>query len=272
MTRQSLRKTLRLITVAVGLILAVALAAKLAPHIRTVLDGGTGGVDPVAVAGDLYEYARDMSLLVATIAVAWLAHALQRRATFTESLRQEWRAIVSAKSKLIAFCNKPYATTEDYHDAYACISEAIDNMRVVYRNVGETDRLIGLYPYAPLHDMRRALSTLDPAKGGKVSAEHRALVRDAIVQAFYALRENFMDELDLEQPSQPLVAAVGRRLKTPGSTRSAKRIEQSQTKRYEASSGPRPDIDTFLSDLYYREQANDLDRAKSAVTRRQAAE
>ncbi len=37
-------------------------------------------------------------------------------------------------------------------------------MRSVYQNVGETNDLIGLYPYAPLHDMRRALQTLDPRK------------------------------------------------------------------------------------------------------------
>jgi hypothetical protein len=30
-------------------------------------------------------------------------------------------------------------------------------MRVVYANVGETTTLIGLYLFAPLHDMRRAL-------------------------------------------------------------------------------------------------------------------
>ena len=55
--------------------------------------------------------------------------------------------------------------------------------------------MIGLYPFAPLHDMRRALQSLDPRKRADISPEQRKLVRDAILQSFYALRENFLIEL-----------------------------------------------------------------------------
>ena len=54
-------------------------------------------------------------------------------------------------------------------------------MRSVYQNVGETDDLIGIYPYAPLHDMRRALQTLDPRKAPDADAEARNLARDPAV-------------------------------------------------------------------------------------------
>ncbi len=65
------------------------------------------------------------------------------------------------KAALYAYCEKTYPTADDYIAAYCRISETLDNMRIVYSNVGETDELIGLYPYAPLHDMRRALQTID---------------------------------------------------------------------------------------------------------------
>ena len=91
-------------------------------------------------------------------------------------------------------------------------------MRSVYRNVGETNGLIGLYPYAPLHDMRRALQTLDPRKTPSPDADARNLVRDAILQSFYALRETFLEELDLEEPDHPLLISSGRRAKKSGST------------------------------------------------------
>ena len=133
-------------------------------------------------------------------------------------------------------------------------------MRIVYCNVGETDDLIGLYPYAPLHDMRRALQTLDPRKNKAITPEYRKLVRDAILQSFYALRENFLEELDLEEPGHPLLISGGRRLKVSGSGRSAKRAQdvqrQRQNEKDKAEEGTRrEDIDGLLAELYHREQS-----------------
>ena len=68
------------------------------------------------------------------------------------------------KATLYTFCEKPFPSRKTIWRRSRRISSTIDNMRIVYRNVGETDSLIGLYPYAPLHDMRRALQTLDPRK------------------------------------------------------------------------------------------------------------
>ena len=76
--------------------------------------------------------------------------------------------------------------------------------------------MIGIYPFAPLHDMRRALQSLDPRKRTDISPEQRKLVRDAILQSFYALRENFLIELDIDAPEHPILPAAARRRKTPG--------------------------------------------------------
>ena len=97
-------------------------------------------------------------------------------------------------------------------------------MRSVYRNVGETDDLVGLYPFAPLHDMRRALQTLDPRKTRRTPTPRRATsCATAILQSFYALRETFLEELDLEEPDRPLLISGGRRTKKSGSTGRARR-------------------------------------------------
>ena len=117
----------------------------------------------------------------------------------------------------LSTCEKPYLATDDYLAAYYKVSETIDTMRIVYRNTGETDGLVGLYPYAPLHDMRRALQTLDPRIAtGSDDRTEKALVRDAILQSFSALRETFLEELDLEEPQHPLLISERRRLKIPG--------------------------------------------------------
>ena len=255
MTRRSLNLILRRVYALLVLVLLVSLVAKLARHIP-----GLAATPFETVLADVYEYMKDMALIFITVAAAYLANVFQKRAMFVDSLRHEWRSIVQTKSALFSFCEKSYPSNADYLEAFCRISESLDNMRIVYRNVGETDALIGLYPYAPLHDMRRALSVLDPRKNGNVTPEQRAIVRDAILQAFYALREKFLDELDLDEPTTPLTASVTRRLKRPGTTNRARRQQERQIKGYEGTPGPRPDIDQLLSDLYYREIASEQAR------------
>ena len=150
---------------------------------------------------------------------------------------------------------KSNASADDYLAAFCRISETIDNMRIVYANVGETGTLIGLYPFAPLHDMRRALQSIDPRKRPDVPPEERKLVRDAILQSFYALRENFLEELDLEQPDTPLTVAAARRLKRPGVAPGGRKLEARQLKAYETDPAPRrAEIDALLGRLLAQEQ------------------
>ena len=254
MTRNSLKRTLRLVYAALGLVLLVALAAKLAPLLSWLPE------PIVRTATAIYEYLKEMAPLMIAVLATVLASAFQKRSKFTASLEQEWRGIVSTKSALYAFCEKAYPTADEYVAAFCRISETIDNMRIVYCNVGETDDLIGLYPYMPLHDMRRALQTLDPRKNKNVTPEYRKLVRDAILRSFYALRENFLEELDLEEPGHPLLIAAGRRLKTSGTTRGARRVEEGQRERQNAhdkaaGTAKHEEIDGLLAELYEREQS-----------------
>jgi hypothetical protein len=249
MTRTSLNRTLRWIYVLLLLVIGLSLFARFA--------GDVPGLPSNVIAGanKLYEVLRDMSLLIATAGVAYLTNIFQKRSKFVESLEEEWRGIVKTKSILYAFCEKPFPSTDDYLAAFCRISETIDNMRIVYRNVGETDSFVGLYPYAPLHDMRRALQSIDPRKKTNSLPEDRKLVRDAILQSFYALRESFLEELDLDEPRHPLLISGGRRLKQAGATGSARSLQDRQRGRQDAAAGSRADIDAFLSRLYEEEQS-----------------
>lgn len=249
MTRSTLQRTLRRLYLALGLVLAISLTAKLVDHVPFLV--GTG---VEAVLKDIYEFLRDMSLLIATGGVAYITNVFQKRSTFVESLEREWRGIVATKSVLYAFCEKQYPSADDYLAAFCRISETLDNMRTVYQNVGETDGLVGLYPYAPLHDMRRALQTLDPRKNGNITPEQRKIVRDAILQSFYALRERFLEELDLATPDHPLLIAGAWRLKTPGATSVGRTMQEWQRRRQAKAVVPRPDIDELLSRLYQAEE------------------
>lgn len=252
MTRTMLKRKLRLIYVALFLVLAIALATRLADYIP-----GIEGTWFSRVAVDIYEYLKDMALVFVTVIAAYLAHLFQRRSNFVQSLEEEWRNIVKTKSRLCTFCDMPYPATEDYLRAYSRISETIDNMRIIYRNVGETETLIGLYPYAPLHDMRRALGELDPRVNGDVQPQTKRLVRDCIQQSFSALRENFLEELDLITPAYPLLISGGRRLKVPGASRRARFAQNRQLAKHRGQSAEGSEADRLLQRLYDEEKRRD---------------
>jgi hypothetical protein len=248
MTRSNLKGTLRRVYALLVLVLAVSFLAKIADHVP-----GLAGTGLEKLLKDGYEYLRDMSLLIATGGVAYITNVFQKRHGFVEALKEEWRDIIATKSALFAYTQLERPTPEQYIATFCRLSETIDNMRSVYRNVGETDALIGLYPYAPLHDMRRALQTLDPRKSPAPDSEARNLVRDAILQSFYALRETFLEELDLEQPDHPLLIWGGRRAKKGGSTGGARRAQDRQRARQDREPSPDGRIDELLAQLYDKE-------------------
>jgi hypothetical protein len=213
MTRKKQNRLLAMVvTVLLGLI-ALALFAKLR--------------DDNSSLAKLYDFIKDTSLLIATVAVAYLANIYQKRQQFLQSLREQWREIVQAKAALICYCDKEAPTVEDYLKASQQLSECIDNMRIVYSNVGETEELIGLFPYAPLHHMRHALETLHP-RLCQPGAQQFAAARDQIWEAFNAIREHFLDEFDIEEPSRPILVHAMKRAKIPGSTHAAQSLHDEQ--------------------------------------------
>lgn len=250
MTRSSLRRTLRRAYWILGGVLLVSIVAKLADHLP-----GLAGTPLERLLKDIYDYLKDMSLVLITVIAAYLANVFQKRSLFLNALKEEWRNMVKAKSTLFTYTLLESPSQEQYLAAFCAVSESLDNMRGVYRNVGETDALIGLYPYAPLHDMRRALQTLEPMPGRVTTAEARKLARDAILQSFYALRETFLEEMDLEAPDNPLLIYNGRRIKKPGAPGWANRSQELQAKKHDRISPADPRLAAFLTELYEKEHA-----------------
>ncbi len=223
MTRANLNRTLRRVYALLFGVLAVALAAKLLEQVK---------LWPGTDLGDIYVVLRDMALVIITVIAAYLANVFQKRATFVRSLEREWRRIVRTKAALFTYCEMRNAAPKRYIAAYCEISQTLDNMRIVYRNVGETRTLIGLYPYEPLHDMRRALETIDPRIDRTLADADYTTARDAVLQAFSVLRETFLEELDLQEPAHPLLVAEASRLKHSGATRRAQRLVALQSRKH----------------------------------------
>lgn len=205
MTRKRQNRILAIVITGLVALIALALVARL---------WGSGW------ALGLYEVIRDTSLLIVTVVAAYVAYIYQKRTTFLQNLREQWYEIVSAKAELIYYCHLEQPTVEDYLIAARELSECIDKMRIVYANVGETDQMVGLYPYAPLHHMRVTMEALDPRKGTP-STLQRFEARGEIWDAFNAIREHFLDEFDIEEPSRPILIYRMKRMKREGATSEA---------------------------------------------------
>jgi hypothetical protein len=158
-----------------------------------------------------------------------MAYVYQRRTAFLQNLREQWREIVQAKASLIYYCHLPNPTLEDYLHAARQLSECIDTMRIVYANVGETEELIGLYPYSPLHHIRVVMETLDPRLASP-TAEQKYAARGEIWSAFNAVREHFLDEFDIEEPSRPILIHRMKRRKRDGAAAYALKMAREQQK------------------------------------------
>jgi hypothetical protein len=214
MTRKQLSQILGLVVTGLLALILIALAARLSG---------------IQWALNLYEFIRDTSLLIVTVIAAYMAYVYQRRTNFLQNLREQWREIVQAKASLIYYCHLPNPTLEDYLYAARQLSECIDNMRIVYANVGETDELIGLYPYSPLHHMRVVMEKLDP-RSGNATAEQKYAARGEIWDAFNAVREHFLDEFDIEEPSRPILLHRMKRRKRDGAAAYALQWRDKQQK------------------------------------------
>jgi hypothetical protein len=202
MTRKRLNRILTLVVTGLLVLIALALAAKLSG---------------IPWALNFYEFIRDTSLLIVTVVAAYMASIYQKRTTFLQNLREQWYEIVGAKAALIYYCHQDKPDLEDYLIAARELSESIDTMRIVYSNVGETDELIGLYPYSPLHHMRLVMESLDPRKGAP-TAEQKFAARGEIWDAFNSIREHFLDEFDIDEPSKPILIHKMKRRKRDGAS------------------------------------------------------
>lgn len=192
MTREMLRRRVIAVVAALVLLAGIALVLKLE---------WLPGVDRDDQE-DWFSYGETVFPLVIAVLATLLASWFQQRATFIESLRRLWSHLIEAKTGIMDFLSHDDRSADAYLRAYRPLSIAIDEMRGVYRNVGESTSSIGLYPFEPLHDMRRALEALQaqPYDRGSSNA-----ARAEVQRAWDALRFRFLDEFAPPEPTAPIV-------------------------------------------------------------------
>lgn len=152
-------------------------------------------------AMDFYYTIKDFSSLIIATGATYLAYCFQRRQAFLSSLRDLWREFVEAKGELIEYTHNPHPDQAAFGKAHRALSRAIDTVRGVYRNVGENERKIGLFPFEPLHDMRR---TLEELGWTYVTTERQVKARKSLIKSWNALRCAFLKEFSTPEPPHPV--------------------------------------------------------------------
>ena len=198
-----------------------------------------------------------MSLLIATGGVAYITNMFQKRSSFVEALKEEWRDIIATKSALFAYTQLERPTLEQYIATFCRLSETIDNMRSVYQNVGETGDLDRPLPVrAAARHAPRPADARSAQEPQRRTPRRATSCRDAILQSFYALRETFLEELDLEEPDHPLLISSGRRGQEERLDRAARAAPRTASAaRQDRVPPPDPRIDELLAQLYDKESA-----------------
>jgi hypothetical protein len=192
MTKARLRLNVLLVIAAFAILFATAVAFKY-------------GLDQ----GPVYDTIKDFSPLIIATGAAYLAYCFQRRQTFLTSLRELWKEMIEAKGELIEYTHNNNPDQAAFGKAHRALSKSIDSVRGVYRNVGENGQVIGLYPFEPLHDMRKALEALGYTQ---TSPDLRRETREKIMDSWNALRWAFLQEFSTPEAPHPI---TGRHARDP---------------------------------------------------------
>lgn len=143
------------------------------------------------------------------VAAGVLAIVFQRRAEFVTTVRAEWAACLAAIAKVRSLYHRRQVEVGDYLEAYTQLWTAIDGMRSVYRDHGESSSHVGYYPFATLHDIRLIIE-FDFANGDGLDEASRRLRLDQIEGSWRLFRYWFLRELETPEADGPILTRLAR--------------------------------------------------------------
>jgi hypothetical protein len=150
-------------------------------------------------ASPYYNAFRDIVPFVFGGPAAYLGYCFQRRQSYMESLRMLWTKLVYAVQESIRYTYDPTPTQGEHARALMELAIAVDEVRGVYKNIGERADQVGVYPYEPIKEIYNAVAELGH---GELTSEERELARQRIKGHWRSIRANFLDEFDRAEPSK----------------------------------------------------------------------
>jgi hypothetical protein len=148
-----------------------------------------------------YNTFKDLLPLVVALPAAWFGFCLQRRASYLQQVRIVWSLMVDAVQTAIQYTHRSTPSEGDLGDAHLRLSRAIDEVRAVYRNLGEGPGKRGRYPFESLKAIPRLLNDL--GYGAPLKPDEAKRVRETIVELWQQLQPGFLHEFERESPAKP---------------------------------------------------------------------
>jgi len=152
-----------------------------------------------------YETFKDLIPLILAIPAAYLGYCFQQRGSYLQSLRSLWSQLVIAVNSAIQYTYLESPTQEKFGKILTDLSIATDELRGVYKNIGESSKNVGLYPYEPIKDIHKVISRLG---FGILDEKNRITARRQVVGHWKSIRSNFLDEFDRAVPTKVVSAYI----------------------------------------------------------------
>jgi len=147
---------------------------------------------------DYYQIFKDIMPLIIAIPAAYLGFCFQRRSSFLQALRQVWSNLIISVNSAIQYTHQTQTTDKQFGDTLVTISKSIDEVRGVYKNLKETNKDIGLYPFECLKEIHKIISDLGY---GNLDVIKAIEARKHIRHNWGNLRRSFLSEFDRSEPT-----------------------------------------------------------------------
>jgi hypothetical protein len=162
--------------------------------------------------GKIFEFLKDMSTFILILVVPYIASIFSRRLKFIETLYDCWKTIIDSKTAV--FKSTIQINDENILSARLLNSTAIEKVRAIYRNYGESNEWNGLYVFEPLHDIRKMLVANHQQIQG--SPSQVKFVWNNFDGSFRVLRDVFLHEFDRYDAEYPIIMRFIKTLRKDG--------------------------------------------------------
>ncbi len=188
MTRKRLRNIIKIVT---------------AIYLLCVLTGVTLRIFDATEEQKIYSTFKDLLPLIFAVPLGYLGFCFQRRNSFMSSLKFLWKNMIVAVNEAIQYTHREENSQEDFGAVLTSLSEVIDELRGVYKNIGETESNIGQYPFEPIKTINKEIKKLGY---GKIENSVREKSRDLIIGNWQSIRKEFLHEFDRYEPTKPVTS------------------------------------------------------------------
>lgn len=149
-----------------------------------------------------YKTFQDLLSLIVALPAAYLGYCIQQRVSFLQVLRTAWSNLVKAVNNAILYTQNEEPEKKEYFEVLFSLRIAIDEIRGIYRNVGENPGSGGFYPMTPVETIYQKVETLPFGKLTTDDVEKRKKIGQAIFEQWKSIRGTFLSEFDRPEPTK----------------------------------------------------------------------